>query len=180
MRLAPTRLWQSDAVELFLLEPPHVTSSYVSWLNDPQVSRYLESRFSSHTLESTAEFVRTCLESDKNLFLGIRYRTLGGRHVGNIKLGPIDRHHGLGEVGILIGERDAWGRGIATQAISMLCAIARDQLNLRKITAGCYGGNLGSEKAFLKAGFEIEGRRREHFMLEEKPEDLVLMARWLR
>lgn len=177
--IAPSPAWNSTAIDLFLLEPQHVTPVYVGWLNDPMVNRHLESRFGTHTLESTAAFVAACLESGKDLFLGIRSHALGGRHVGNIKLGPIDSHHGLGEIGILVGEKDAWGRGIASQAIRMLCDIAREQLQLRKVTAGCYASNVGSEKAFVKAGFEIEGRRRAHFIVGGKPEDLVLMARWL-
>lgn len=180
MYLKSTPFWESDTVGLFLLEPSDVTLSYVSWLNDPVVNRHLESRFVTHTLESTKEFVRGCRENSNDLFLGIRSRELNQRHVGNIKLGPIDRQHGRGEIGILIGEREAWGHGIGSQAIDMLCTIAKNQLYLRKITAGCYGSNTGSERAFLKARFEIEGRRREHFMLDGKTEDLVLMARWLK
>lgn len=177
--ISPTPIWTTPSIDLFLLEPQHVTPAYVDWLNNPLVNRHLESRFGTHTLESTKSFVAASLESSKDLFLGIRAHALGGRHVGNIKLGPIDSHHGLGEIGILVGEPDAWGRGIASQAIRMLCDIAREQLHLRKATAGCYASNVGSEKAFLKAGFEIEGRRRAHFLVDGKPEDLVLMARWL-
>lgn len=179
MDLAPTPNWTRDGVSLFLLDESHVGEAYVKWLNNPLVNRYLESRFATHTVQSTCEFVRSCRHSSTTLMLGIRSQDLGNRHVGNIKIGPIDRRHGLGEVGILIGEPDAWGRGIGRAAIVIVSDIARDQLGLRKLTAGCYAGNVGSQRAFLGAGFDIEGRRRDHFVLDERPEDLVLMARWL-
>jgi RimJ/RimL family protein N-acetyltransferase len=35
-------------------------------------------------------------------------------------------------------------------------------LNLHKLTAGCYDSNKGSEKAFKKAGFAVEGIRKKH------------------
>lgn len=180
MRLLSNSLWSTARLELFLLEPEHVGPAYLGWLTDPTVTRYLESRFVTHTIESTRAFVKTSLDDARTLLLGIRSKALNLEHVGNIKLAPIDTRHGLGEIGILIGERSAWGQGIASEAITALASIARDQLSLRKLTAGCYGANLGSQKAFAHAGFEIEGVRRAHFMLDERLEDLVLMAKWLR
>jgi RimJ/RimL family protein N-acetyltransferase len=179
MDLAPNAAWLRPTIELFKLTEPDVNEEYVRWLNDPRVNRFLESRHVTHTLESSREFVRGCLASPTTLFLGIRSLELDGRHVGNIKLGPIDRHHGLGEIGLLLGEPHAWGRGIGSEAISAICDIAGSQLGLRKITAGCYASNVPSEKAFMKAGFEVEGRRSAHFILDGRPEDLVLMACWL-
>jgi ribosomal-protein-alanine N-acetyltransferase len=165
-------------VGLFVLGNCHVTDAYVRWLNDPIVNRYLESRFISHTVESTKAYVEEIAASRNNLFLGIRSRNLG-KHVGNIKIGPIDRHHGTSEVGILIGEREAWGSGIATLVIRMVSEIARTRLMLRKLTAGCYVSNVGSRRAFDKAGFAIEGVQRHQCLLDGKPEDLILMGRHL-
>jgi RimJ/RimL family protein N-acetyltransferase len=179
MELAPSDAWRRPMIELFLLTEAAVNDDYVRWLNDPRINRFLESRYVTHTLEGTREFVRGCLACPNTLFLGIRSVELGGRHVGNIELGPIDRRHGLGEIGLLVGEPQASGRGIGSEAIAAICDIAGSELGLRKITAGCYASNGGSERAFMKAGFKVEGRRRAHFILDGQPEDLVLMARWL-
>lgn len=176
MQLSSTSAWSSESVELFLLDPADVTPAYVDWLNDPQVNRYLESRFERHTLESTRAFVSGCASNEQTLFLGIRYRPLANRHVGNVKL-ELNRKHGLAEVGILIGEKEVHGKGIATQTLLMIARIARDELRLRKLTAGCYDSNKGSQRAFIKAGFVVEARRPEHFMLDGKPEALTLMGR---
>lgn len=179
MRREATPLWRTDILELFLLEPSHVGDAYVGWLNDPLVNQYLESRFAVHDVAGVQEFVAAQLVSEHSLFLGIRSAALDGRHVGNIKLGPIDRHHGLGELGIMIGDRAAWGRGLATAAIAQLATIAREEMGLRKLSAGCYAGNEGSARAFVKAGFVLEGRRPAHFIVEHRPEDLVLLGRLL-
>ncbi|AOX03979.1 hypothetical protein BJP34_35185 [Moorena producens PAL-8-15-08-1] len=58
----------------------------------------------------------------------------------------------------------------------MLLRIARAQLCLRKLTTGCYGSNVASRKAFLKAGFQIEGERKAHFLVNGKPKAVVLMG----
>lgn len=178
MRREPTERWATGDIELFLLTPEKITDAYVDWLNDPEVNRYLESRFARHDRPSTEAFVAGVLASEKDLFLGIWSRELG-RHVGNIKLGPVDRHHRSGEIGLMIGDRGAWGRGIATQAIAMMSEIAKHELGLRRVTAGCYASNIGSRRAFERAGFIVECMRPGHFLLEGRPEDLVLMARFL-
>jgi RimJ/RimL family protein N-acetyltransferase len=175
MYIASGDFGEHPRIELFLLTPGGVTQYYVSWLNDPEINQFLESRFTVHTIQTTRDFVETILASPNNLFLGIRDRALG-RHVGNIKLGPIDWHHETAEVGILIGDREAWGKGIASATISMATAIARSRLSLRKLTAGCYVSNVGSRRAFEKAGFVVEGIRKEQCLLNGKPEDVVLMG----
>jgi len=58
----------------------------------------------------------------------------------------------------------------------MIVSISKYQLGLRRLTAGCYASNVGSQKAFLKAGFHVECQRKNHFLMNGKPEDLVLMG----
>lgn len=178
MRLEPsTELpWRNERVELFLLEEADVSPAYVGWLNDPLVNRYLESRFVAHDETSTRAFVAACLSDPAALLLGVRSRALSGRHVGNIKLGPIDLRHGLAEVGILIGAREAWGAGVGTSAIQVVSQIACRMLGVRKLTAGCYSSNIGSQRAFERVGFKVEGTRKAHFLLDGVPQDLVLMS----
>jgi ribosomal-protein-alanine N-acetyltransferase len=175
MHLTRSDRWCTPAVECFLLMPELVTQAYVDWLNDPEINRFLESRFVLQDISDVRAFVAIQLADPKTLFLGVRSVALN-RHVGNIKLGPIDRQHGLGEIGIMIGDRGAWGRGIGADAIRVVVRIAQHELGLRKLTAGCYGSNVGSARAFLNAGFEIEGMRPAHFLLDGRPEDLTLMA----
>jgi len=176
MYLEKTSLWSNRSIDLFILESNDVSPEYVFWLNNSSINCYLESRFSHHTIEPTKEFVQKCLLDSKTLFMGIRYLELGGKHIGNVKLSPVDQNHRTAEVGILIGETEVWGKGIASKVISMIIDIAEMQLGLRKLTAGCYASNVGSKKAFLKAGFYIEGRRKNQVLLNGKPEDVLLMA----
>ncbi len=174
MHLTPSPNWQDDAIELFLLEPSHVSTDYVAWLNDPDMNRFLESRFVTHDEKSVREFVANCLANPDVLFLGVRARE-SGKHVGNIKL-EINRTHQRAEVGILIGDPTMQGRGIGTRAIRRVVEIARDELGLRKLTAGCYASNKGSERAFLKAGFALEGSRPDFFLCSGQSESLTLMG----
>lgn len=181
MQIDPTvhaELQHAD-IELFLVRPEHVTQQYVSWLNDAEVNRYLESRFAAHTIESTQAFVQANLAAPDAVLFGIRSRALD-EHVGNIRLGHIHMQHRTAEIGILIGNRKAWGKGLASASISLVCEFARRQLQLRKVTAGCYAVNIGSLRAFEKAGFRSEAVRREQCLLQGEPADIVLLGCMLR
>ena len=171
-------LSKNSQISLFLLKPDHVSKEYVSWLNDPQVNQYLECRFVTHTIKSVRSFVQGVLDSPNNLLLGITSHTLN-RYVGNIKIGPIDKNHGIGDLGIMIGDKSAWGKDIGSLAIDMMGQIARDLLSLRKITAGCYASNVTCQAALKKNGFIIEAVRKEHYRFNGKLEDVVLMGKWL-
>lgn len=177
MRLESADHWENEVVRLEQLTTDGVTDEYVSWLNDPEVNRYLESRFVRHDREGVTSYVNSVLESPTSLLLAI-YSNALDCHVGNIKLGPIDRYHCLGEIGLLVGLRASWGKGIATNAIAVISRIGFEQLGLRKLTAGCYSSNKGSQIAFERAGFGVEAVRRNHFVSDGGLEDLVLLARF--
>lgn len=139
-----------------------VNAAYCGWMNDPEVTQYLESRFTSATPESLRAYVTARAQDDDTAFLAI-VTCDGDRHIGNIKLGPIDRNHGVADIGIIIGEKECWGRGYATEAITLVVRYAFETLGVRRLTAGAYAGNEGSIRAFEKAGFAREGVRRQHY-----------------
>ena len=141
------------------------TDRYVNWLNDKEINQYLESRFVLATKENVKKFIEQTIGSGNNYFFAICEND-SAQHIGNIKLGPINNHHKRADIGILIGEKSFWGKGAGSEAISLITRYAFDVLGLRKVNAGCYSNNLGSEKAFLKCGFVREGLFKNHCISE--------------
>lgn len=152
-----------------------VNENYYRWMNDPEVTRYLESRFFPNDMDSLRENVASKLKDKNNVFLTI-IRSDTDEHIGNIKLGPIDWMHRLADVGVLIGDKASWGKGYATEAIGLVVRLAFQQLNLHKLTAGYYSDNKGSGKAFNSNGFVIEGIRRKHRLCEGLYVDTVILG----
>lgn len=152
-----------------------VNATYRRWMNSPDIVQFLESRFHQHSIESLREYVSARIMDRDNVFLAIVLKD-GDRHIGNIKLGPINWIHRFADIGILIGEKDCWGKGYAAEAIKLLSGYAFDVLNLHKLTAGCYDLNQGSLKAFQKVGFEIEGVRRQQFYSGDRYVDHILLG----
>ena len=144
-----------------------VNEIYYRWLNDPEITRYLESRFYPNSIISLRNYVKNNSGNKDNLLLAIILKE-ENRHIGNIKLGPINWLHRFSDVGLLIGEKDCWGKGYATEAIKLISNHAFDHLNLHKLIAGSYDVNKGSIQAFKKAGFSIEGIRKRHYFCENR------------
>ncbi len=166
---------RTERLLLRSLSRDDVGPAYVAWMNDPLVQRNLESRFAVHDVLSVQRFVEACNDSAGSLLLGLFGE--GGRHIGNIKLGPIDANHGRASIGIMIGDRAAWGRGYAREAIACLCSHAFGAAGLRRVTAGCYAGNLTAIRAFERAGFSREGVLRGHAVQDGAAVDVVLLGR---
>lgn len=166
----------TDRLILRTLLPTDVTDGYVAWLNDPEINRFLEVRYASHDAEGTRDFVKTMLESEENYLFGMFTRD-AERHIGNIKLGNIERRHRRADIGLLIGDKEMWGQGYATEAIAAVTAFGFDSAGLEKIFAGCYGQNQGSRRAFLKVGYREVGILRRHWWTGEGFDDEVLLER---
>lgn len=155
--------------------PSDVNETYCRWMNDPVVTQYLESRFHPATRESLEAYVARLKDDPDHLFLAIIAKDTA-THIGNVKLGPINWMHRFADIGLLMGESAYWGRGIATEVITLVARHAFDELKLRKVTAGCYGTNVAAIKAFEKAGFVREGLRRDHYHCNGEYVDGVLLG----
>lgn len=141
------------------------TDRYCEWLNDPDVNRYLETRFELQTRERVLAYVDAQNRSADVVFLAI-VRKDDDVHLGNLRIGAIDPVHRTGTLALVIGEKAAWGAGIGTEAIELATRYAFEQLELRKLTARCYAVNLGSIRAFERAGWTREGLQRRQFLCD--------------
>ena len=173
-------LLQSENIYLSPLDT--VSQNYSSWMNDPEVLRYLECRFQLQSHASIRDYVIR-MNSDPNVvFLGIYYNLspeveLVPRvytHVGNVKL-TINRIHRFAEVGIVIG-KSHWGKGIATETLKLISKYAFNILNLHKLWAGCYADNYASIRGFEKAGFDVEGRLKNQYWSNDHYTDDILLG----
>ena len=150
-----------ETVYLRKLTRSDVTEDYVAWMNDGEVTQYLESGFFPRSLDELRDYVAEQMERDDVVFLSIVERDTD-EHVGNIKMGPINWIHRRADIGLIIGDKQAWGNGYGTEAVELLTMYGLNRLNLRKITAHCYESNDGSKRVFQKAGYESEALLEDH------------------
>lgn len=147
------------------------TDIYVNWLNDPQVNQYLEVRWNIQNLNSIRDFVHGQRNNDHSILFAITDKQ-DLRHIGNIKIGPVNWHYLYADVSYFIGDKNCWNHGIATEAINLTCKFGFEELKLRKIEAGTYADAVGSWKALEHNGFIREGVFRENVLLNDKIMDI--------
>lgn len=147
---------QSSRLLIRELDIGDVSMTYQNWLSDPLVNQYLETRFERQTKERITEYVIEQKRRNDSYLLGI-FKKEDGRHIGNIKLGPVNTIHSTAQISFFIGDRASWGIGFATEAITAVSAWGFGALELKRIEAGCNEPNLASLRVLLKCGFEVEG-----------------------
>lgn len=153
-----------ENIYLKCLNEEHVTDEYVKWLNDPKINEYMETRYRSWSLEDIKEYIIVQNQSKDQILFGIFLNS--GKHIGNIKLGPTNFIHKLSSISLFIGDVSCHNKGYATQSIILLKDCAFGVLGLKKLMAGMYEKNISSLKAFLKAGFSLEGHFKDHYVLK--------------
>jgi RimJ/RimL family protein N-acetyltransferase len=161
---------EGSRTRLRLVESSDCGPRYLSWLSDPEVNRYLETRWQPQTEESIRSFV-AAMQADPWSYLFCIIDCKDGRHVGNIKLGPVSPRHLCADVSYFIGEKSCWGRGLASEAISLAADFGFRSLGLNRVQAGVYGSNLGSIRALERNGFRAEGRWRRQLRSGQDWED---------
>lgn len=156
------------------LHPDDVTENYVAWMNDPEVVRYTEQKFMSHTVETVTRFVDEIWQAEDSFLFGI---FIDEKHVGNIKLGPINIYHQHAGLSYIIGDKKFWGKGVARASIAAVIAFGFLNINLHKIWATCFDENTASVRALESNGFIIEGRLRHQLMVNGKYTDQIFLGK---
>lgn len=156
-------------VTLRLLMEEDITERYLSWFRDPRVTKYIEAKHL--TRQECTEY----LNRPEHTIYAVE---VDGIHIGNVKVGPIDPRHGLSDLVTVIGDASYWGKGYATEAVRQGILMAFLRHGVRKLAAGIHGDNVGSIKAYTRAGFEIEGVLRDHYLVDGKPQDRVCVSAW--
>ena len=152
----------------------HLTEDYVSWLNNKDLMRYSEQRHIKHDLNTCRAYLASFTGSP-NYFWAIESVVEPSGMIGTLTA-YIDPHNGLADIGILIAPDWARGCGLAYEAWIAVMEWLKDNLNIRKITAGTMSVNTSMLHIMKKSGMINDGRWIKHFIFEGKPVDIIYMA----
>lgn len=131
---------------------------YQAWINDLSVTRFLNSRPMS--IDEEIDWYESVVKSDRMVYFTI-YELPSYRPIGGVDLHGIDIRNRTAELGIMIGEKGARGRGLGTEAVRLACDYGFHVMELNSIWLLTFGWNVAGQKAYLKAGFKEIGRRRQ-------------------
>ena len=135
-------------------------AAVLRWYGDPEVGRL--TRYQSQPMSPTEieRFFHSRLLAPDALAYGIHERA-ADRLVGFTTFSSLDPDNGSVLFHITIGERDAWGRGLGTEATELMLGHAFDRLQLHRVGLTVFSFNRRAIRAYEKAGFRLEGRLRE-------------------
>lgn len=164
---------EGKRIYLKKLDEKNATQKYCGWLNDPEINKYLETR--EATVEDLRRYIKDKNENPNCLFLGIFFKE-NKKHIGNIKLEPIDFDNKKATLGILIGEKEYWGKGIGTEAVKLLVDWTFDNLRLEEVNLGVISENKAAIKVYTKAGFHIDRIEKRSIKHKGELHDKVIMS----
>jgi RimJ/RimL family protein N-acetyltransferase len=101
-----------------------------------------------------------------------------GRLVGLTNLTRIDRAAGTAYFGVVIGEKDCWGKGVARETLTLMLRRAA-RFGLRKVLLEVAGDNPRAIELYRRAGFATEGVLRRQLPREDGFVDVLIMAVFL-
>lgn len=144
---------EGERIYLRGLKESDASATYRDWLNNTSVNSYLETK--TTTIDELKHYIKEKDEHLDCLFLGIFLKS-DNRHIGNVKLEPINYHTLVGSIGIMIGDKSVWGKGYCTEAIKLILDYSFKKIGLKKILTGILSDNEGAVRCFQRAGFTLD------------------------
>ena len=143
---------------------------YHRWINDFDVCRTL-SGMRPITWEAEEKWFENA--SGDAAFAIYERETL--RPVGATDLTEIDHRHRSAELGIMIGEKECWGRGYGAEAVRLVLDYGFNGLDLHHVWLRVYRFNERAIRAYEKAGLRHAGCLRESHRANGQACDVLLM-----
>jgi RimJ/RimL family protein N-acetyltransferase len=169
------RAIEGPRVFLSLLTRDDIDERYLSWFDDAERVKFYSGSGRVFTRDAVVAELEEGVAKGSVFVYGIFTRD-AELLIGTIKIGPIDRRNQTSDLVAHVGDRENGGKGIASEAISLGNTIAFESLGIRKLFGGMYEANVAAIRAYLRAGWVVEGRRRDHYLVEGQPMDRVLVA----
>jgi len=155
------------------LSDKDITDEYLRWFKDKVVIEFLEAK--NIERRDVLEYIEFGKKHSIYYLYAICDKN-SNEHIGNIKIGNIDRKHMISDLVTIIGNRNYWGKGLATEAIKLGNKLAFEKYDIRKLTGGMYSDNIASIKCYTRAGWVIEGVLKGHYLLNGKTLDRVCVS----
>ena len=150
---------------------------FVAWLNDPEVLKGLLFHYPLSLAQEENWFENTLKRpvDEQPLVIEVLQED-GWRTIGNLGFHNIDWRCRSAEVGIAIGDKEMWNHGFGTTAMRLLLKHGFETLNLNRICLDVYATNPRAIRSYEKAGYVLEGRKRQATVKNGQYVDVLFMS----
>lgn len=150
---------KGERVRLVPLDRTLHLENALIWFNDPEITATMKLNLGVSRRQEELFFERAEVPNGRDFVWAIHDET--ERHIGFIGLHEINWRHRWATGGLVLGERSAWGRGYATDAVRVRTKFAIDKLNLHRIEG--HTMNPAMKRVYEKCGYHHEGVLRRKF-----------------
>lgn len=127
-----------------------------TWDIDPEIQAHMpEPKNEVGDISAQYEYIEECESDEDGYYWSIE--TKDGVTIGTVSLFEINPHHKIADLGIVIGDKKYWGKGVATEVVNTIKEYAFTILGIERINAEIEEENLPMKKVFEKIGFEQDG-----------------------
>jgi [ribosomal protein S5]-alanine N-acetyltransferase len=147
------------------------------YASDKEVSRFIGWNL-MNTLNETRELIETMIQRESegtHLYASIVLKSTQAI-IGTAMIFNFDRVANHAEIGYVF-HKDYWGKGYGTEIVALMSDFAFTSLNLHKLHACVVDANIGSARILEKNGYELEGRLKDHYFIEDQYYDSLLFGK---
>jgi RimJ/RimL family protein N-acetyltransferase len=150
------------------------TPAFHRWFNDPEVTRFVGNGFPALSMEQQRAFIQKLANDPGRRPYSIILKD--GSLIGNCEMHDFNWTARSCVIGIVIGEKEYWGKGYGSEAVDLMLRIAFDGLNLHKVALTVAAFNERGIRAYRKVGFKEEGRLRDDRFVDGQFHDTLVMS----
>jgi RimJ/RimL family protein N-acetyltransferase len=144
------------------------------WSNDPEIRR-LTGEVRPMTPAGAESFWEKVQNDQDRIWFAVVLRETDQiiGEAGLLRMFPAWR---TTDLTIILGEKQAWGQGYGTEAITLLLDYAFGCLNLHRVAIGVVGFNHAALDFYKKVGFKQEGVQRDGYYYDHEYHDFIMMS----
>ncbi|MBI0579663.1 GNAT family N-acetyltransferase [Neobacillus cucumis] len=147
------------------------------YASDQEVSRFIGWNL-MNTLEESRQHIEVMLNRESvgtHLYSSI-VEKLTQAIIGTAMIFNFDKEANKAEIGYVL-HKQYWGKGYGTEIVALMSDFAFESLNLHKLHAMVVHANIGSARILEKNSYELEGRLKDHYFIENKYYDALLFGK---
>lgn len=156
---------QGRMIEMKPFSEDELNERYLSWLNNPEINRFLEVRHRKQSIDDVIHYIND-LRSKPGCELFAIFTKKEHIHIGNLSLTEYNpNNQGTAVYGLMIGDLRAQMLGLGGEASALIVEYLFRDPNIRRIHEGVIADNHRAYKTLEFLGFQREGVLRKHAVL---------------
>ncbi|MEG0238103.1 MAG: GNAT family protein [Clostridium sp.] len=149
----------------------------VGFINDEEVKKFLciETPFPMTKWEEV-EWIKSRKATKEQTYDFAIEELENGKVIGGCSINESSIKNRNCVIGIMIGDKNYWGKGYGFDALSILIKFIFEECNMEKIKLSVFELNPRAKACYKKLGFKEEGILKNEIYREGKYYDVTLMA----